>query len=73
MDIATVIAVALPWLFILACPLAMWWMMRGMNCDKQQSGADSPNAATNMSEEVRRLEDRIAQLEADRANVRRWS
>ena len=73
MEITSLIAVALPWLFILACPLAMWWMMRDMSCHQQQSGADGAKTAANKSEEVRRLEDRIAQLEADRDNVRTWS
>lgn len=73
MDTTTLVAVALPWLFILACPVAMWWMMRGMNCHKQQAGADAAEAVTNTDEEVRLLKERIAQLEADRDRTGTWS
>ena len=66
----TTLAVALPWLLILACPVAMWWMMRGMNCGQQQAGA---SAGANTDEEVRLLKERIAELEADRAKTSTWS
>lgn len=66
MDLTTLAALVLPWLFILACPVAMWWMMRGMNCHQQQSGAEAGHAGRNTNEEVRLLKERIAQLEADR-------
>ena len=72
MEITTLIAVALPWLFILACPVAMWWMMRGMNCHQKQAGADG-NQAGAKTDEVRRLEERIAQLESDRERTGTWS
>ena len=73
MDMTTLVAIALPWLFILACPVAMWWMMRGMNCHQQQAGADAAEAGTNTDEEVRLLKERIAQLEADRDRTGTWS
>jgi hypothetical protein len=52
----------LPWLLFLACPLSMWWMMRGMShnesCDKQEV------AGGNKDEEIRLLKERLAHLEA---------
>ena len=72
MEITTLIAVALPWLFILACPVAMWWMMRSMNCDQKKAGADGTQAGAK-TDEVRRLEERIAQLESDRERTGTWS
>ena len=72
MEITTLLAVTLPWLFILACPVAMWWMMRGMNCHQQKAGADGTQAGAK-TDEVRRLEERIAQLESDRERTGTWS
>lgn len=55
----------LPWLAILACPLVMFWMMRGMHgggCDKEQAPARA-----HADSEVAQLRQRLARLEAQRA------
>lgn len=65
MEITTLLVATLPWLFILACPLVMWWMMRSMGCENRPSanGAHEP-ARAGAEEEIRLLKDRIADLEA---------
>lgn len=76
------IAFALPWLFILACPLAMFWMMRGMH-----GGGSCSNKAPTDSEgtqagavpvrsqdgEIQLLKERLARLEAEKLGAENWS
>ena len=73
----------LPWLAILACPVVMFWMMRGMHggsCGKEQApagaGAQGVAAAdvhtggahpVDVNVELAQLRERIAHLEAQRA------
>ena len=57
----------LPWLAILACPLFMLWMMRGMHGDdggngKKGAEGDLPAAR----EEITELRARLARLEDER-------
>lgn len=75
----------LPWLALLACPVVMFWMMRGMHggsCDKAQaSGAAGARHASavdghpvaikseDISSEMAQLRERLARLEARRAQV----
>ena len=54
----------LPWLAILACPLVMFWMMRGMHggaCNNEQAPARA-----DVNSEVAQLRQRLARLEAQR-------
>ena len=69
MEIPMILAAALPWLFILACPLVMWWMMRSMGCDKP-SAEGAVQAGRADGEEIRRLKERIADLETARQDAR---
>ena len=69
MEILIIMAAALPWLFILACPLVMWWMMRSMGCDKA-SAAGVAHAEPAGAEEIRLLKQRIADLEGARHDAR---
>lgn len=64
MEITTLLVATLPWLLILACPLVMWWMMRGMGCDQRPSpdGAGKQTGA-GTEDEIRLLKERIADLE----------
>ena len=71
MEITTLVAVALPWLWVLACPLLMLWMMRGMSCHKQQATTDGAAVGADASEDIRLLQARIAELEADRERTGR--
>ena len=77
------IVIALPWVFVLACPLAMFWMMRGMHgggsCGKQ---AGTENEGTQMAavpvrrsqeKEIQMLKERLARLEAEKRGVGSWS
>lgn len=53
-----------PWLAVLACPAMMLFMMRGMpggSCHKQPAEAKVSGGA---DEEIRRLQARVAELEA---------
>lgn len=57
----------LPWLAIVACPLVMFWMMRGMHggaCDKGQAPA-----RVDADSEVAQLRQRLARLEAQRSTA----
>lgn len=61
----------LPWLFVLACPLAMFWMMRGMSrgesCGKKatKNQETAPAAAAPSTDtEIKLLKERLAHLEA---------
>lgn len=71
MEITTLVTIALPWLLILACPLLMVWMMRGMSCHQQQAATDVGPAGTDASEDIRLLQARIAELEAERERIDR--
>ena len=73
---------ALPWLFVLACPLAMYWMMRGMHgggsCDKKAAtdheGMQAAAVPVRSSqEEIQVLKERLARLEAQRRSAGSWS
>jgi predicted NAD/FAD-binding protein len=53
-----------PWLAVLACPAMMLFMMRGMpggSCHKQPAEAKVSGGA---DDEIRRLQARVAELEA---------
>lgn len=64
----------MPWLLLLACPLSMFWMMRGMShgesCGSQtnDTSGSAPAAVpvSNPDEEIRVLQERLARLEAQR-------
>lgn len=59
----------LPWLAIVACPVVMFWMMRGMHggaCDKAQAPARAV-----ADSEVAQLRQRLARLEAQRTTATR--
>lgn len=71
----------LPWLLILACPLSMWWMMRGMShgesCGKTKHvGNEGPRlavlSARSTEQEIRELRERLARLEAEGRPVEGW-
>lgn len=76
------IAIALPWVFVLACPLAMFWMMRGMHgggsCDKK-AGTESEGMqaaavpARSQEQEIQVLKERLARLEAEERGAGSWS
>ena len=68
----------LPWLALLACPVLMFWMMRGMHggsCGKEQATTGDGTPATaatgprseDVSTEITHLRQRLAQREAQRA------
>lgn len=69
----------LPWLFVLACPLTMFWMMRGMShgesCKKTENdeGTAPATAARSTDEEIRVLKERLAHLEARNQPAENWS
>jgi hypothetical protein len=77
------IAIALPWLFVLACPLAMFWMMRGMqhgggSCSKKAGTENEGMQAAavpvrSQEQEIQALKDRLARLEAEKRNAESWS
>jgi hypothetical protein len=72
MELTTLIFAALPWLFVLACPLTMWWMMRGMShggCDKQPAEARAPG---HREGEIRQLKTRLAELEKEKQGTEPW-
>lgn len=53
-----------PWLAVLACPAMMFFMMRGMpggSCHKQPAEAKLSGIS---DEEIRRLQARVAEMEA---------
>lgn len=55
-----------PWLAVLACPVLMFWMMRGMSgggCHKRPAEAHAGD------EEIRQLKARLAELEEKKS----WS
>ena len=78
MDITWMYAI-LPWLAILACPLLMFWMMRGMGhgggCGSHRpttgmrtdAGAPAEDQAT---DEVAQLKARLARLEAQQRETK---
>jgi hypothetical protein len=71
----------LPWLLLLACPLSMFWMMRGMShgesCGNKTNDAmgSAPAAVpvSNPDEEIRILRERLARLEAQPQATENWS
>ena len=71
----------LPWLLLLACPLSMFWMMRGMShgesCGSQTKETSGPAPAavplSNPDEEMRVLRERLARLEVQRQTSENWS
>lgn len=71
----------LPWLLLLACPLSVFWMMRGIShgesCGKQtkDENALTPAAVpvSNPDEEIRVLKKRLARLEAQSQPSESWS
>lgn len=77
------IAILLPWVFILACPLTMFWMMRGMHgggsCGKKTEtegeGAQAPAAPvrSRQAQEIEVLKERLARLEAEKRGAGSWS
>ena len=77
------IFIALPWAFVLVCPLAMFWMMRGMHgggsCDKSTGapGEGAQAAAVSVrserAQEIEDLKERLAVLEAEKRGARSWS
>lgn len=77
------IGMALPWVLVLACPLAMFWMMRGMHgsgSGGRQAGSGNrsmqPAAVpvqSSREREVQVLKERLARLEAQRRSAGRWS
>ena len=67
----------LPWLFLLACPVLMFWMMRGMHggsCGKEQATAGSGTPAAvargphpeDVNTEIAQLKQQLARLEEQR-------
>jgi hypothetical protein len=63
--VTTLIFAVLPWLSVLACPLMMFWMMRGMSGANGHNGpANADAAATGVNEEIRQLKTRLAELES---------
>jgi hypothetical protein len=75
------IAGFLPWLLLLACPLSMYWMMRGMShgepWGKQAKDGNGLALAvvpvSDPEEEIRVLRERLARLEARRQPSENWS
>ena len=70
----------LPWLLILACPISMFWMMRGMShggaCGGQRKDTEGSPVVVpvrNPDEEIRLLKERLARLEATRQRPENWS
>lgn len=62
----------LPYLLLLACPIAMFFMMRGMHGHGGQRGIlEAPNDAdvAALSEQRDRLEARVEELEAQMSRV----
>lgn len=54
-----------PFLLLLACPIAMWFMMRGMSGDhRQDKPEDVSEADAALQREVKALRARVAELEA---------
>ena len=67
-----------PWVFVLACPLAMWWMMRSMshgqscgNEGRREEGALQPVPVRSQEAEIRALREHVARLEAQEQRARR--
>lgn len=62
----------LPWLALLACPVMMFWMMRGMSggqCHTHAKGAFQPgvvhaDTGERVDGQIRELRARLARLEA---------
>lgn len=71
----------LPWLLVLACPLSMFWMMRGMSqgescgSDKEHKNGLIPATVpvSSRDEEIRALKERLAHLEAQHQPAENWS
>lgn len=68
------IATALLWVFLLACPLAMFWMMRGKHgggsggkmIETESERTAAPAAPVRSQEqEIRELRERLVRLEAE--------
>lgn len=55
-----------PFLLLLACPIAMWFMMRGMSGDHGQDKSGDGNEAADaaLQREIEALRARVAELEA---------
>lgn len=68
----------LPWLAILACPVVMFWMMRGMSGGGQRhtqaKGGSQPGGVHTTGErvdqEIHHLRARLARLEAARHELK---
>ena len=79
MDTIILASAVLPWLFLLACPLVMFWMMRGMGggaCHKEKGASDRDHhgaTGADSAEEIRALQERITQLESERNEARHAS
>lgn len=56
----------LPFLVFLACPIGMWFMMRGMSADHCRTQGESDNKAPELAlqREVEALRARVAELES---------
>ena len=65
MEMNVLILAALPWLLLLACPLAMWWMMRGMGNGGHCGEMAEAEANGRAEGEVARLRARVAELETE--------
>ena len=63
MEIRPELLALLPLLILLACPLMMWWMMRGKSGAKRMSGEPSGVGGDDSDAEVQRLRTRITELE----------
>lgn len=62
-----IILALVPWLAILACPLMMVFMMRGMSGGKScHQKPPEAQGTEDTNEQIRQLQARIAELEANR-------
>lgn len=65
MEITPAVLALLPLLILLACPLVMWWVMRGKSGPKRTSWDGSSARGDEPDAEVHRLRTRIAGLESE--------
>lgn len=67
----------LPFLLLLACPIAMWFMMRGMSHDhgrgSSKDGSDADAAEAALRREVETLRTSVAELEASNRGLERMA